>query len=54
MELQDRFDVDVGCYPDGERKRIKVSGTDTEAVEAAHEWLRRRPGVTEETVREER
>jgi molybdenum cofactor synthesis domain-containing protein len=38
-DAHDRFDVAVGCYPGGEVKRIKVTGTDPDAVEAAYGWL---------------
>ncbi|MFW6436123.1 MAG: competence/damage-inducible protein A [Halococcoides sp.] len=40
-EARDRFDVRVGCYPDRERRhnRIKISGTDPGALDAASEWL---------------
>jgi molybdenum cofactor synthesis domain-containing protein len=37
-ELRERFDVTVGCYP-GEHVRIKLSGPDEAAVEAAAEWV---------------
>lgn len=40
-ELQSRFDVTVGCYP-GDCVRIRVKGTDSEAVEAAADWVRER------------
>jgi len=40
-EARDRFDVSVGSYP-GERVRIKLTGTDPEAVDRAAAWLRSR------------
>jgi len=48
-ELRERFGVTVGSYP-GDGVRIKLSGTDTEAVESAAAWLRERvePGDGEE------
>jgi len=36
--VQERFDVGVGSYP-GETVRIKLRGTDPEAVRAARDWL---------------
>ncbi|WP_255191342.1 competence/damage-inducible protein A [Natronobeatus ordinarius] len=45
VELQERFDVGVGCYPGEKRKRITVTATDPERLEAAHEWLSSRPEV---------
>jgi molybdenum cofactor synthesis domain-containing protein len=39
--LRDRFDVRVGSYP-GETVRVKIQGTDREAVESAAAWLRDR------------
>ncbi|AWB27643.1 competence/damage-inducible protein A [Halococcoides cellulosivorans] len=38
---RDRFDVRVGCYPDRDRRhnRIKLSGVDADALDAASEWL---------------
>ena len=40
-DLRERFDVRVGSYP-GETVRVKIHGTDPEAVEAAAGWLRDR------------
>jgi len=45
--LRERFDVVVGSYP-GDHVRVKLSGTDREAVEAAGEWVRERMDVLEE------
>ena len=40
-EIQEQFDVSVGCYPDKEhgRNRLKLSGTDRGIVREATEWL---------------
>jgi len=40
-DLRERFDVRVGSYP-GETVRVKIHGTDPDAVEAAAAWLRER------------
>jgi len=40
-EARDRFGVTVGSYP-GDRVRIKLTGTDPEAVDRAAAWLRGR------------
>ncbi|GAB3687338.1 competence/damage-inducible protein A [Salinarchaeum chitinilyticum] len=45
--LRERFDVSVGSYP-GDHVRVKLSGTDREAVEGAEAWLRDRVDVLEE------
>ena len=46
---RDRFDVTVGSYPDIDGpNRVKVVGTDPEAVEAATEWLRDRLDIQSE------
>lgn len=47
-ELHDRFEVEVGCYPTDDRKRITVSGSDPEELEQAYDWLRARPEVDDE------
>ncbi len=47
VELRERFGVRVGCYPEGERKRIKVSAPGRDRVAWAYEWLRTRPEVRE-------
>jgi len=39
--VRSRFGVDVGSYP-GETVRLKVSGRDADAVDAAAGWLRER------------
>ncbi len=36
--VRDRFDVTVGSYP-GESVRVKIAGSDEDAVEAARRWL---------------
>ena len=47
--VRDRFDVTVGSYPNTEtRNRVKLTGTDPEAVVAAADWLRERIEVVEE------
>ncbi|AXG07260.1 competence/damage-inducible protein A [Haloplanus rubicundus] len=46
--VRDRFDVTVGSYPNTEtRNRIKLTGTDADAVAAAAAWLRERIEVVE-------
>lgn len=40
-EVRERFEVTVGSYP-GDGVRLKLSGTDSEEVEAAADWLRER------------
>ncbi|WP_331232485.1 competence/damage-inducible protein A [Natronorarus salvus] len=46
-EVRERFDVAIGSYP-SETVRLKVSGTDEAAVEAAVDWLVERVDVVEE------
>ena len=41
VETQERFDVSVGSYP-GEDVRLKIEGTDREAVSRAASWVRKR------------
>jgi hypothetical protein len=36
--VRERFDVTVGSYP-GDSVRLKLSGTDEAAVDAAADWL---------------
>jgi molybdenum cofactor synthesis domain-containing protein len=44
--VRDRFDVTVGSYPSTEtRNRVKLTGTDPAAVDAAADWLRDRIDV---------
>jgi nicotinamide-nucleotide amidase len=40
-EARERFDVGIGCYPDREagHNRLKITGTDPEAIRAAVAWL---------------
>lgn len=46
--VQEQFDVTVGSYPALEtQNRLKVSGTDPEAVDEAVEWLRERIEVVD-------
>lgn len=49
-DARDRFDVGVGCYPnrDAGHNRLKLSGTDKNALETAESWLRDRVTVVEE------
>jgi molybdenum cofactor synthesis domain-containing protein len=49
---RERFGVRVGCYPDREagHNRLKLSGTDTQAVEDAAAWLLDRIDVSETPV----
>jgi len=47
--VREEFDVTVGSYPaTDERNRLKVSGSDAEAVAAAAAWLRERVEVVAE------
>lgn len=43
-EVQERFGVRVGCYPDREagHNRLKLSGTDSESLDDAKTWLEER------------
>lgn len=43
--VSDRFDVRVGCYPEPDRRRLKVVGTDEAAVADAAAWLDRHPNI---------
>jgi molybdenum cofactor synthesis domain-containing protein len=44
--VRERFDVTVGSYPSTEtRNRVKLTGTDPAAVDAAADWLRDRIDV---------
>ena len=46
--LRDRFDVTVGSYPSTEgRNRLKLTGTEPDAVAGAATWLRERIDVVE-------
>ncbi|MFO7925798.1 MAG: competence/damage-inducible protein A [Halobacteriota archaeon] len=47
-EVQQRFGVRVGCYPDREagHNRLKVSGTDPESLADAEAWLRERVALS--------
>jgi len=44
--VADQFDVDVGSYP-GEFVRVKISGTDKQAVRTAASWFRARTTLAE-------
>ena len=47
-DARERFDVTIGSYPDTERRnRLKVTGTDTETVDRALEWLAERIDLAE-------
>jgi molybdopterin-biosynthesis enzyme MoeA-like protein len=47
--VRDRFDVTVGSYPSTEtRNRLKLTGTDADAVAAAADWLRERIDMVDE------
>jgi molybdenum cofactor synthesis domain-containing protein len=47
--VRERFDVTVGSYPSTEtRNRIKLTGTDADAVDEAAAWLREHIDVVEE------
>lgn len=46
-ELRDRFEVRVGCYPEDDRRRLKVSSSDLDRLERAYEWVRDRPEIEE-------
>jgi len=47
--VRERFDVTVGSYPATERRnRLKVTGTDPAAVDAALEWLAERVDLVAE------
>lgn len=37
--VRDRFGVKVGCYPDGEQKRIRLVSEDEAVVESGAQWL---------------
>lgn len=44
-EVRERFDVRVGCYPDEDRKRIKLSSPNHAALNRAAEWMATRPEI---------
>ena len=54
-EARDRFGVRVGCYPDREARhnRLKISGTDPEAIADASAWLLETIDASEEPVQRE-
>ena len=49
-EVRERFDVAVGCYPEGDMriKRITVRATDQGSVVEAYGWLAERPSIERE------
>ncbi|QKG93478.1 competence/damage-inducible protein A [Halorubrum salinarum] len=51
-ESMERFDVAVGCYPDREadHNRLKVTGTDDDALDAAAAWLLEHADASETPV----
>ncbi|GAB7090098.1 competence/damage-inducible protein A [Halorubrum luteum] len=51
-EAGDRFDVSVGCYPDRSEKhnRLKLTGVETDALDAAVEWLKDATDASETPV----
>jgi len=47
--VRERFDVTVGSYPNSETaNRLKVTGTDPDAVDAAVDWLRDRVEIVDD------
>lgn len=47
--VRERFDVTVGSYPSATKhNRLKVTGTDPDAVDAAVDWLRERVAVADD------
>ncbi|MEF8882008.1 MAG: competence/damage-inducible protein A [Halapricum sp.] len=54
-EARDRFDVRVGCYPDREARhnRLKLTGPDETALEAATGWLLKEIDASETPVERE-
>jgi nicotinamide-nucleotide amidase len=54
-EARDRFDVSVGCYPDREARhnRLKLTGPDETALEAATGWLLKEIDASETSVERE-
>ena len=53
--VMERFSVSVGCYPDREagHNRLKLTGNNEEALEAASEWLLARINASETPVSRE-
>jgi len=49
---RERFDVSVGCYPDRDQRfnRLKLAGTDADAVAEATAWLREEVDASETPV----
>lgn len=44
-DLRSRFDVRVGCYPSGGRKRIRLAGDDESTLAGAAAWLADQSGI---------
>jgi molybdopterin-biosynthesis enzyme MoeA-like protein len=53
--VRDRFGVRVGCYPDREARhnRLKLTGEDEDAIEAAKSWLLAEIDASEDPVERE-
>ena len=51
-DARDQFGVSVGCYPDRDQRfnRLKLTGTDPDAVAAAATWLREEIDASETPV----
>jgi len=51
-EVQQQFDVAVGCYPDREKQhnRLKITATDRESLDEARAWLLKKINASETTV----
>ena len=51
-DARDQFGVSVGCYPDRDQRfnRLKLTGTDPDAVAAAAAWLREEIDASETPV----
>jgi len=51
-EMEESFDVSVGCYPDREagHNRLKITATDEQTLEAAAKWLKEHVDASENSV----
>lgn len=45
--VRDRFEISVGCYPNAERKRIKLASTEADRLERAAAWVAERSEIDE-------